>query len=79
MHHKVHQKEDETTIYYGEDLDLVMPMYNLIEYTSNHSDTTDKLWFQSEEESPNFNGNVTNTDAFKSVKYKAKLIKNTVA
>ena len=30
-------KIDGTTI---EDLDLVMPMYNLLEYSSNYSDTT---------------------------------------
>ena len=29
----------------GEDLDLVMPMYNLKEYSSNYSETTESLWF----------------------------------
>ena len=33
-------KIDETTIYDAEDLDLVMPMYNLIECSSNYSETT---------------------------------------
>ena len=43
MHHllNVSQKIDETTIDGAEDLDLVMPMYNLIEYSSNHSE---KQW-----------------------------------
>ena len=29
----------------AEDLDLVMPMYNLIECSSNYSHTTVRLWF----------------------------------
>ena len=33
-------KFDVTTIDDAEDLDLVMPMYNLIEYSSNYSETT---------------------------------------
>ena len=33
-------KIDETTIYDAEDLDLVMPMYNLIECSSNYVETT---------------------------------------
>ena len=36
-------KIDEATIDDAEDLDLVMPMYNLIEYSSNHSATTGSL------------------------------------
>ena len=38
-------KIDGTTINDAEDLDLVMLMYNLPEYTSNFSDLTDSLWF----------------------------------
>ena len=36
-------KTDERTIDYAEDLDLVMPMHNLIEYCSNYSETTGSL------------------------------------
>ena len=36
-------KIDETTINETEDLDLVMPMHNLIEYIFNYSDTTGSL------------------------------------
>ena len=36
-------KFHETTIDNAEDLDLVMPMYNTIEYSSNHSETTGNL------------------------------------
>ena len=36
---------DETTINDAENLDLVMPIYNLIEYSSNYSQTTGILCF----------------------------------
>ena len=36
-------KIDGTTIDDAEDLDLVMPMYNLIEYSSNYSETIGSL------------------------------------
>ena len=48
-------KIDGTTIDDAEDLDLVMPMYNLIEYSSNYSETTGSLWFYSKDEATNFN------------------------
>ena len=38
-------KSDRTTIDDVEDLHLVIPMYNLIEYSSNHSETIGSLWF----------------------------------
>ena len=38
-------KVDETTIDDAENLDLVMPVYNLVEYSSNYSETTERLWF----------------------------------
>ena len=71
-------KIDETTDD-GGDLDLVMPMYNLIEYRSNYSGKTGGLWFYSKDETTNFNANIANTDNFKSFKYKAKLLGNTEA
>ena len=37
-------KVDGTTVVDAEDLDLVVPIYNLIEYGLNHSDTTGSLW-----------------------------------
>ena len=36
---------DKTTIGDAENLDLVMPMYNLIKYSSNYSERTESLWF----------------------------------
>ena len=38
-------KNNEKTIDVVEDLDLVMSMYNLLEYSSNYSDTAGTLWF----------------------------------
>ena len=56
-----------------------MPMYNLIEYSLNYSETRGSLWFYSEDEAANFNADIINTNNFKSFKYKAKLLVNTVA
>ena len=72
-------KIDGTTIDDAEDLDLVMPMYNLIEYSSNYSETTGSLWFYSKDETTNFNADIANHNNFKSFEYKAKLLGNTVA
>ena len=41
-----------------------MSMYNLIEYSSNYSETTGTLWFSSKDKATNFNGDITNTDDF---------------
>ena len=56
-----------------------MPIYKLVEYSSNYFETTGSLWFYSKDEATNFNNNIVNTDNFKSFKYKAKLLGNTVA
>ena len=45
-------KIDGTTIDYADDLSSIMPMYKLIEYRSNYSDTTSSLWFYSKDEAP---------------------------
>ena len=72
-------KTDGTTIDDAENLDLVMPMYNLIEYSSDYSETTGSLWSYSKDEATGFNADIANTDHFKSFKYKAKLLENTAA
>ena len=47
MHHLlIVTKIDGITIYDAEDLDLVMPMYNLIEYGSDYFETTGSLWLK---------------------------------
>ena len=56
-----------------------MPMYNLIEYNSTYSETTGTFWFYTEYESFDFNNSISNTDNFKSFKYKTKLFGNTKA
>ena len=56
-------KIDGTTIDGAEDLDLVMPIYNLIEYSSNYYEATGSLWFYSKDEGTNFNNNSENTQA----------------
>ena len=54
-------------------------MYNLIEYSSNYSETTVSLWFYSKDEATNFNANIANDNNFKSFKYKTELLGNTEA
>ena len=54
-------------------LDLVLPMYNLIKFSSNYSETRGSLWFYSKDEATNFNADIANTNDFKSFMYKAKL------
>ena len=58
-------------------LDIIMPMYNLIEYSVNYSDTSGSLWqFKTDEQNMN-NGNpanVTTADS-SSFKYKSSFFK----
>ena len=60
-------------------LNVVISMYNLIEYSSNYSEITRNLWFYSKDEATDFNADVANDNNFKSFKYKAKLLENTEA
>ena len=39
---------------------------NLLEYSSNYSDTLGSLWFDFKDEAINFNSGIINTDDFKS-------------
>ena len=56
-----------------------MPMYNLMEYSSNYSETTGSLWFYSKDNAINTaNADNANDDDFKSFKYKAELLGNTL-
>ena len=57
----------------------MIPIDNLIEYSSNYCETKRSVWFYSKDEATNFNIDVANIDDFKYFKYKAKLIGNTVA
>ena len=53
-----------------------MPLYNLIEYSDNYSDTSGSLWDSKRDEKVN-NADVTNDDNAHLFKYKANLIGNT--
>ena len=56
-----------------------MSMYNLIEYNSNYSETAGSLWFYSKDKATDFNADIANNNNFKTFKYMAKLLENTVA
>ena len=53
-----------------------MPMYNLIEYSDNYSDTSGSLWDFKRDEIVN-NADVTNDNNSLSFKYKVSIIGNT--
>ena len=72
-------KIDGTTIDDDEDLNLVMLMCNLIEYSSNYSETTGSFCFYSKDKATNFNADIDNINHLKSFKYKAKLLRNAKA
>ena len=50
-----------------------MPMYNLIEYSDNYSDTSGSLWQFKRDEVPANNADLT-IDNSQSFKYKAPLV-----
>ena len=57
------QKEDEIEIDTAKDIDIVISMYNLIEYSDNYSKTSDILWQYYRNEP---NDNLTDSESFKS-------------
>ena len=58
-------------------INITMPMYNLIEYFDNYSDTSGSLWGFKRDEINNDRTKVTNDDHSPSFKYKANLIGDT--
>ena len=72
-------KNYETTIDDAEDLDLVMPMYNLIGQSSNYSESMGTFQFYSKDETTNFNADIINDNNFKSFKYNANLLEKAAA
>ena len=72
-------KIDGTTIDDAEDLNLVMPMCNLLEYSANYPATTGSLWFYLKDEATNFNADIVNNNNFKYFEYNAKLLGDTEA
>ena len=70
------KKIHETTTYDAEDLDLLMLMYNLLNYSSKYSETTGSFQFYFKDEVIKFNVHIPNNDNFKCFKYKATLLRN---
>ena len=67
----------ETFVDKAKDINIAMPMYNLIEYSDNYSDTSGSLWQLKRDEQPKENnGNISNvsTDNSSSFKYKSNFI-----
>ena len=57
-------------------INITMPMYNLIQYSDNYSDTSGSSWGFIRDEIDD-NAEMTNDDNAPSFKYKANLIRNT--
>ena len=72
-------KIDETIIENVEDSESVMLMCNLIEHSSNCSETTGILWFSFKDGATSCNADIANNNNFRSFEYKAKLLGNTFA
>ena len=56
-------KINDAEIDNAQDIDIVMPMYNLIEYSDNYSKTSGSLWQYYKDEP---NDNLANSESFKS-------------
>ena len=67
---------NETFVDEADFINITMPMYNLIEYSDNYSDTSGSLWQFKRDEITN-NADVTNDNNALSFKYKASLFGNT--
>ena len=67
---------NETFVDEADFINITMPIYNLIEYSDNYSDTSGSLWDFKRDEIVN-NADVTNDNNAPSFKYKANLIGNT--
>ena len=57
------RRTNNTDIDTARDIDIVMPMYNLIEYSDNYLKTSESLW-QYYKDDPN--DNIVRTESFKS-------------
>ena len=67
---------NDTFVDYADFINIKMPMYNLIEYSDNYSDTSGRLWDFKRDEIVN-NADVANDDNDLSFKYRASIIGNT--
>ena len=63
----------------AENLDITIPMYNLIEYSDNYQDSSATLYQYKRDEPPEANAiNDLTTDTLSSFKYKVELLGNPV-
>ena len=69
---------NDTFVDYADFINIAMPMYSLMEYIDNYSDTSGSLWNFKRDEVIN-NADVTNDNNAPSFKYKANIIGNTDA
>ena len=78
MHHLINAGHiNETFVDEADIINITMPMYNLLEYSNNYSDTSGSLWnFERDEIEEDANLTIDNASSFK---YKANLIGDTVA
>ena len=58
----------------AEDLDIVMPMYNLLKYSKNYSMTSGRLWNYYRDEIADVDDNASDSKSFK---YKTKIVGKT--
>ena len=56
-----------------------MLLYNLLEYSSNYSETTGSLWFYCKNEANNFDAAIGNKSNFKAFENKTKILEDPAA
>ena len=79
MHHLFLAFQKNAIIENAEDLDIVMPMYNLLEYSKNYSKTSGSLWNYYRDELTDETNDDSGPDknVIKSFKYKASITGST--
>ena len=79
VHHFLHVRAEINNVFIDEANHIynAMPMYNLIEYSDNHSDTSGNLW-EFKRDKFTANNVVLTIDNSQSFKYKAALVGKTV-
>ena len=76
---KCNSEINDEHVYTAENLDIVMPMYNLIEYSDNYQDLSATLYQYKRDEPPEANAiNDLTTNTSSSFKYKVNLLGNPV-
>ena len=75
VHHFLHVQQKINDIFVDEahHIYIAMPLYNLIEYSDNYSDTSRSLWQFKRDEVPANNADLTINNS-QSFKYKAALL-----